>query len=245
MKIRIGRAALVAKVEHAQPDPVDVAFEQEQAEHAANIERLQAKKARLECTAFTWQCKIERKNETSAEKQLDRIFYLPSGRVGGCPNGDPYVEFDVTEKTEALLNSMVVSLIENANPPWLDLRHDGKSRLFDISHFKLNVAGLFCYGRYTALGKHLRDSGRISAVSVTIHSMFMPGKPVFAFGGFDFSTPPVKSESADQAKIPLSLSVLGGVLLDGERSAFQSITNETKPLPSEIVAQRDPNLGSL
>jgi len=44
-------------------------------------------------------------------------------------------------------------------------------------------------------------------------------------GGFEFSTPPppaLKSESFDQAKIPGNLSVMGGVLLDGEKSAFQS-----------------------
>jgi hypothetical protein len=211
-------------------DPADLAFEQEQAEHRANMERLERRRNELFCKVFESQCRLERKNETPAEKELDRLYYLPRGRVGGYPNGVPCCEFEVTDRTEALLNAMICSLSET---PWLDLRHDRATRIFDVSHFRLNGSGLFVYGKLTALGKHFRDSGRISAISVTIHVLAVPGKPVVALGGFEFVTPPARTRSADQATTTpaANLAIMGGVLLDGEQSALQPTETEGKYVP--------------
>ena len=206
-------------------DPESMAFEQRQAEHRAEIELLKRHQAELALKIARLARRIDKKNEVRL-KAFGKLLYLPRGRVGGCPNGRPYVEFSVGEKTEALLNSMVISNIDEDNPPWLDLQHDLKSRVFDISHFKLEPGGLFCYGQYTALGRRLRH--RISGVSATIYTVSVPGEPVFAFGGVDFKTPPLRiKKSADYSTPPADLANMGGVLLDGEQSAYQ-------PLPTPV-----------
>ena len=192
-------------IEAPEPPAQDSAAEV--AELKADIQRMEAE--------------IERR-EARAQERLasDRIFYLPRGRVGGCPGETPYCEFEVTAKTEMLLNSLVASLAKKDNPPWLDLSHDFENAVFWISHFKLHDDGLFAYGRYSALGKWLRDTGRISGVSATIHNVVGAKDPAFRFEAFDFSIPPASSKPA--LKPAKHLAVLGGVLINGRQSAFQS-----------------------
>jgi hypothetical protein len=83
------------------------------------------------------------------------------------------------------LNAFVISIPDQ---PWLDLAHDGRTRIFDISHFEFEPdAGIFAVGKFTELGRALYDAGRVSGVSIAAPVAIWNRRPICAAFDFEIS----------------------------------------------------------
>ena len=185
------------------------ASELRQAQHQAELAELKASYARLEH-------EIAQLREKA--KQLDKILYLPKGRVRHCEHRS--LQFDVSDRIAEMLNRFAVSIFDAGGQPFLDLEHRAGARTFDISKFEFEPDGVFAHGRYTPLGRVLHNAGRISGVSIASFVTASNNKPVFVAIECEIS-----EEDAQRAPLaPMTLenqANMGGVLIDGRRSAIQ------------------------
>jgi hypothetical protein len=151
--------------------------------------------------------------------RLDKLLYLPSGRVKSLP-GEPALDFVVTAETAVLLNGYASRMRDQGGVPWLDLQHDKQTAVFWITDFSFSRDGVYANGRFTDLGKQLRNAGRISGVSISTPVVSWDSKPLAASCVAQIP----KEDTARLEKQPMTvenLSDMGAILIDGGYSAIQ------------------------
>lgn len=223
----------------AQLDAEGKAFQQSQAESAANIARLKAEKAEIERTIVRLRERLGIKNEpvlanpspttdldngAASEKGLDKLLYLPKGHLRSYY--PPENEIVVTAATAELLNAFARTIFARGDRPFLDLAHDGVTRTFDpIVKFVFEDTGVMVLGRYTAIGRQLKDAGRITGLSATFQ-LGDDAKPLCSA----FGTQPIDWQSGDSASVKFggNIACMGGILIDGAFSAMRPV----KPAPA-------------
>jgi len=199
----------------------EAAHELRMKQHRENIAALKTKYAQLQNTVAALECKLSQKKNVTVikaatddvEKPHDKILFLPKGRLRHCEHPD--MDFVVSDRTAALLNLFAVGIFDDGFTPWLDEMHDHKTRIFDISKFEFEDAGVFAHGRYTSRGRDLYDAGRICGVSVT--TFLVDDKPMPAFECTVKPSAPLPKMLSTME----NMSCMGGVLIDGQKSAIQ------------------------
>jgi hypothetical protein len=144
-----------------EPDPEELAFEQRQAEHRANIERLKAELAERQNTLVA----LEQKRHALGPPK--RLCFLPSY----CGNDFAEAIFageceriDLAEAWEKVLERQEIWRRDGADCLWLDRDHDCATRMFEIWRFYYAPnEGIFCEGKFTPIGCRLLE--RFNGVS--------------------------------------------------------------------------------
>jgi hypothetical protein len=148
------------------------------------------------------------------------------------------MEFMVNQEMTDQLNADLEAISKLDVSCWLDRDHDWKTRIFSpITRFEfVEGEGVFAIGLWTPDGQALRDSSRISGVSVNMS--FVDGKSVPS--AYRLEVPPRDRETLARRQSsppPTSttpqeeigeLAILGGVLIDGHRSAIQPYRTQTE-----------------
>src|SRR5262249_51392103 len=159
----------------AEPDPEEAAREKSRAELEAYIAERKKRLAELDQKIAALRAKLDAKRNGKlvaraaafVGKPHEKILFLPAGRVRSVV--PPEQEVTVDDRFAARLNLFVVSVFDQGNTPYLDLAHDFRTKIFEITKFEFEPsAGVVAYGRFTPLGRKLRDQRRISGVSPTI-----------------------------------------------------------------------------
>ncbi len=207
---------------------------QEREEAAARSER-QAAYEEYIAALKARKAELERKIDRIKARQPAKILYLPKGRVRHADY--PSMDFVVDERTAAELNIHAAAISDWGGQPFLDLEHRAGTRTFDLSKFTFEPDGVFAHGRYTPLGWQLHNAGRISGVSATTFVVASNNDPAKLACAIECEISEYDARRAPKAPMTLeNQACMGGVLIDGSRSAIQPYRTWKRTLNSSNLS---------